>query len=171
MRNATDADRPEADVGRKPTGAQSAARRRRKGSSRRGSRRSSRRSRSSRSHQSGAGPDGASSIGTLQAAYLDMEDAIWADDLDSDEDIGGEKWEGDDSNTDGDSTFEDCDADGPPTDEDSSNRYTPDRRMRRSPTLLEHLDQDPDDDSASAILDDPPTARGRRQVQQASMER
>ena len=73
-----DGDRPtddpeSAEAARKPAGAQRPPRRRRAGSSRR----------TSRSSRSGPRPGGGSSVGTFQTAHLDLEDAIWADDLSS----------------------------------------------------------------------------------------
>ena len=111
------------------TDRQLAARRRREaGGSHRSSRRSHRSNRSSRSpSRSGGGGGGGSagarpgagrggggsSVGTFQTAQLDMEDAIWADDLDSEDD------EDDD-----DSAFEDRGegAADVPTDEEEKNK-------------------------------------------------
>ena len=159
LRSADDRQRGDPEIAtaaQKPADAQQYSRRRRAGSSRR----------SRHSSHSGARPGGGSSIGTFQTAQLDLEDAIWADDLGSDDDGGEAEDDGDHHGAPKNRAAYSPVTDGSRTGETRALGYA--ERARRS----EEEQSDSDlDDSTSAVSDDPPTGRGRRSVRMESMTR
>ena len=92
-----------------------------------------------------------------------MDDAIWADDLDSDDDGDGVDVEGDDDG--------EVPEHGSSMDEGSTTGTRSAGYGKETRTSDDDQSDGDLDDSTSAVSDDPPTGRGRRSVRRESMTR